>query len=395
MRIGSNSRIMQQNNRAIVLKIISGCDSQGGLSRKEIAVQTGLSSATVTNITGDLMSEGYIIEAGEGKSSVGRKPIQLKLNRDKHSIIGVELSANFIICTICDFGGNIITKGSMKHSGGIPVKETIDRVWSLAKKLLSDKKLSQNNVLGIGLMTSGPHDREEGALLNPPNFTGEGWLHAPVRKLLEEKSGLPVLLDRDSVGCVLAEVSSENTDLNQIMFAVMVNSVGIGGGITVGGEVLYGNDDSAAEIGHVTVIQDGPLCGCGDKGCLEAVSSGEAIAKALTEQTGKTVTIEELISLYRSEDIKAVNAVENGAKYLGMAISNIIKCVNPQILVLGGEFISLFPEYYDLAYGYAMKRRYITIGGGTQVNPFTYGEIQCAMGGVQLVLNNFYSDLVN
>ncbi len=387
---------MQRSNLAAVLRLIY---ENADISRKEIAARTGLTPATVTNIVSHLMRYDYLTqettEGGpqEGTAAPGRRPIALRINRARHSIAGIELSADSIAAVVTDFCGGVLARGQIGNDSGNTPRRACSLAWELTRRLLREAGRTPQSLLGIGLMSSGPYDRETGVLFDPPNFHGDAWKKAPVCALLEECSGVPVYFDRDSVGCALAELGDGAAGEGKTLFAVMVNTVGIGGGLLIGSEVHYGLSNSAAEIGHLTVVPDGPQCGCGDRGCLEAVSSGEAIARALSRREGGEVSVARLIERYRAGEEAAVEAVRYGARCLGLAIGNIIKCVGPDCVVLGGRFISMLPEYYELARDCASGRRYIKGSSAVQILPFTHGEIQSAMGGVRLVLNNFFKSL--
>lgn len=382
----SNSKTMHRANLSVVLRSI--LDS-GGISRRDIAAQTGLTPATVTNITAQLLAQGYILETGALEAGMGRKPITLQVNPARYGIVGIELSADSITCVLADFTGAVTAQTTVANRPDNTPDQAVAIAWQAAETLLARQSVARERILGVGLMSSGPYDRGTGTLIDPPNFTGEGWLNAPVRDLLAEKSGLPVLFERDSVGCALAEAGTAPGTL----FAVMVNTVGIGGGLLVSGDIFYGRNSGAAEIGHMTVLMDGPRCGCGDRGCLEAVSSGQAIARALGEKTGRAWTAEEAVAAYRAGEPDAVETVQLAARCLGQAIGNVIKCVSPDMIAVGGRFITLFPEYYDLVRQQALSRRYIQIEGGTRILPFSHGGIQSAVGAVRLVLGDFYRSL--
>ncbi len=401
MRPSVNSKSMQKNNVSAVLRLVYDSD---GISRKEIAARIGLTPASVTNIVAHLMRYDFIVECaeaprregekeGDGAVGLGRRPIALRVNRGRYAVVGVELSADTIAAVVTDFCGTVLAHGEVENRSDNTPEQAVELAWGLAERLLDEAGADRQKVLGVGLMSSGPYDRETGTLHDPPNFHGEAWKNAPIRALLEARSKYPVFFDRDSVGCALAELGCQPIGDEGTLFAIMVNTVGIGGGLLIGSEVHYGLHNSAAEIGHLTVVPDGPLCGCGDRGCLEAVSSGAAIARALSEREGAPVSVTALIRRYRAGDAAAVEAVRFGAKCLGVAIGNIIKCVGPDCIALGGRFIAAFPEYYGLVEAYARARRYIGTPTEIRIVPFTHGEIQSAVGAVRLVIQNFFKSL--
>lgn len=393
-----NNRTMQKSNLSLVLRTIFDLRH---VSRKELAEVTGLTPSTVTNIVNRLLEEGYIIETGEGESDCGRKPIILEINEDKAWIVGVELSADRIIGIITGFSGEVRHRAMHKLMHGSPVEATVDTLCDLVRRLMDLSGATRESVLGIGIMSAGPYDRERGVMINSPNFKWRG--EVPIRTLICDRLGIPVFFDRDSVGCAMAELDSESCHTFSSIQAVMVNTIGIGGGLIIDGEVYYGLNNCAAEIGHITVLPGGPLCGCGDAGCLEAVSTGDAILRDVRERVsaGETsslrrnsdISMEDMIAAFRTGDPLCVDAVERAAGYLALVIDNIIKTVSPECVVLGGSFMELLPEYYTLVTERAGNRLYDPTFQPTQLFPFSYREIQSAMGAVKLVLTEFFLSL--
>lgn len=395
-----NNRTMQKSNMSLVLKAIF--DSHG-ISRKALAEETGLTPSTVTNIANRLLEEGYIVEMGAGESDVGRKPIILEINRDKAYIVGVELSADQLIGVITGFGGEIRFTAAQKRDQAANAQATLNELCGLARRLMDMAGAARERVLGVGVMSAGPYEREQGVMVNSPNFGWKG--RVPVRDFVCETLGVPTYFDRDSVGCAMAETDSERCRDYSVIFAVMVNTIGIGGGLMIDGEVFYGTDNAAAEIGHLTVEPGGPFCGCGDSGCLEAISSGNGILREIRRRIAQgepsmlagipNLTVEDVVRAYRQEDALCMRTVAHAADCLVMAIDNVIKTISPGCVVLGGSFMALLPEYFGLVVSRAGRRVYEPVFKPTPIFPFSYGEVQSAMGGVRLVQKAFFEALNN
>lgn len=291
---------------------------------------------------------------------------------------------------------------TVKNRNGDSAESAVEAVSSLVDSLLAETDSGKEHLLGVGVMSAGPYDRTKGIMIDPPNF--KGWHVVPIKSLLERKLGVPVHFDRDAVGCVIAEYNSGQCREFRDIFAVLVNTIGIGGGAIVDGEVYYGLNNSASEIGHMTVEIDGPLCGCGDRGCLEAVASGDAIVRDVKRRISEgepcaisvpqeCITAEDVVRAYREGDALCRGIVRRSARYLGVAIGNIIKTVSPECIVAGGSLITLFPEYYDLINEYVWSRNYVDLAGTTKLMKFCYGEIQSAVGAVKLVKRKLFESL--
>lgn len=391
-----NNKTMQRSNLALTLRTIY---EQDGISRRDVAAQTGLTPSTVTNIVSRLMEDGLVREQQEEWAEgapVGRRPIRLSICKARYAIVGVELSADRITVVVTDFAGAPLRQAHIQNSGSNSPAVAVEKIKALVFRLISEAALSREQVLGVGLMSSGPYDPETGRMFDPPNF--DGWHDVPIRQMLEEALELPVCFDRDSVGCAL-EAQADAT-VQGTLFALMVNTIGIGGALVIDGEVYYGLDNCAAEIGCMTVIPDGPLCRCGDRGCLEAVSSADALlayirmriaqgAENPFDTDAETADAAALAKAYRNARPLAVEAVTRGASYLGLAIGNVIKVASPDVIALGGSFLVILPEYYDLILKAATARRQAQ----PKFIPFQHGSIQCALGGVRLVMLHYFKAL--
>lgn len=391
-----NNRIMQRSNLARVLRTIY---ESGGISRRDVAIRTGLTPSSVTNIVSRLLDEKLVresVQTCEEGLAVGRPPIRLEIANDHYAVIGVELSADRITAVVTDFIGTPLAVGNDDNSGANPPEVATRKIHDLVLRLLKEARVDRECVLGLGLMSSGPYDPETGHMFNPTNF--DNWLDVPIRALVEASLGFPVSFDRDSVGCALEAQINESDEGS--LFAVMVNTIGIGGALVINGEVYYGLHNCAAEIGCMTVIPDGPLCRCGDRGCLEAVSSADALLGYIRQRVAEgtedpfdgccgTADAEQLAAAYRAGKPLAVEAVERGAKYLGIAIDNVIKIACPDVVAIGGSFLTALPEYYSLIVTQARARRQAE----PRFIPFAHGPIQCALGGVRLVIMNYFKAL--
>jgi len=267
-----------------------------------------------------------------------------------------------------DLGGTKILSGIFKHSlecvgtakvstksqrGVEAVVERIDRV---VRDAVDEADLTLKQVAGIGIGAPGAVDFGSGTVIFAPNM--EGWKDVPLKKDLEKLLGVPVFVENDcniaTLGVYVAELKSKPRS----MVGIFVGT-GIGGGIVINGELYSGFNHTAGEIGHMVVDVDGARCGCGNKGCFEALASRTAIfqqIKAGIKDGQKTMLTEMLgddLSDLRSGDLrKAIRrgdkfvdrVVESSAEYIGIATANLINLLNPEVVVLGGGVIEALSD---------------------------------------------------
>ncbi len=206
---------------------------------------------------------------------------------------------------------------------------------------------ARGRLISVGVGCGGPLDRGRGLILSPPNLPG--WDQFPIVGILEEAFKVPVLLDNDANAAALGEYKyGAGRGFKNIVYITI--STGIGGGIIIGGEIVHGVGDGAGEVGHITVREDDPVCGCGARGCMEAICSGTSIARrareklsngrqsSLTEMVANTydVTAHTVVEAARKGDALACEIWNETIHYLAIGINNIIATLAPEAVILGG-----------------------------------------------------------
>jgi len=252
-----------------------------------------------------------------------------------------------------DIGGTKIACGRFREDGFLEEKIVFFTKPERGYKEIVDEiiftllKLKTKDVVAIGVGTAGPLDRIKGIVYSPPNLPG--WDGVPLKEDLESSLGLPLFMDNDANAACLGEfLFGAGKGVDNLVYITV--STGIGGGIIINGKLLHGMRDSAGEIGHQTILPDGPLCNCGNRGCLEALASGTAIAKRAKEailRDEKTILKEyaekeELSAKSVREamlkgDSVAIRIWNEAMEYLGIGISNIITILSPERVIIGGS----------------------------------------------------------
>ena len=312
MSKANNSILMKEQNRAHVLRLIR----QNPVSRAELARQTGLTRAAVSIIVDKLIEEKLIYEGEEVKSSLGRHPVLLNLNTDAFYAYGVDLTRDGYYLTLCNFKGEIVKK---IFSGFLESDEaTVD---AIVKILENYEKAS-----GIGVSAPGPLDSEEGIILEPPRF--EHFKNFNIKRALEEKLKIPVFLEKDTNALALTEKNLTQKD----NFLYLLADHGLGGALIKDGALFKGARGAGCEIGHVTLNVNGEKCSCGNNGCACLYASVQvAVRKA-----GKSTFGEVCDSAFNGER-RAVEALEEQAKFLGHALVTFVNLFEPERIILGGE----------------------------------------------------------
>ncbi len=267
-----------------------------------------------------------------------------------------------------DMGGTKILAGVFKHSlecvgssklstkSQRGVEAVIERVARCVRDAVDEADLSLKQVAGVGIGAHGAVDSIEGRVIFAPNL--EGWKDVPLKKALEKHLGVPVFVENDCNIAVLGVHVAELKAKPRNLIGIFVGT-GIGGGLILNGDLYGGYNHTAGEIGHMVLDISGPKCGCGNKGCFEALASRTAIfqqIKAGVKDGQKTLLTEMLgadLSDLRSGDLrKAIRrgdkfvdkVVESAAEYIGIGIANLVNIFSPEVVVLGGGVLEALAD---------------------------------------------------
>ncbi|EIW17111.1 MULTISPECIES: ROK family protein [Pelosinus] len=339
----ANSFKLGSSNDALTLNVIR---RQGPISRVEISKMTGLTPPTVTNITTKLLELGLIAEDRIGESSGGRRPLLLKINSLLATVIIVYIRSEKMIGYVI----NPEFQCQLEDSRNIKGKKE-DEILRMLLDIISDcRKRAVVPVLAVGVVVRGPVRRKDGIAVFVPNI---GWRNTPLKGIIEEHIGLPAFIENDVKALSNGEYYYGSVKDAESMILLKV-SHGIGGGIIFNGSLYRGVNDSAGEVGHTTIDVAGPICSCGNYGCLEALASEnalvDAVAKAIKE--GQSSIIYDMVKgelkdlapevIYKAADAGdelAIRMLGQVARYLGIGIANLVNTFNPEILIIGGGIV--------------------------------------------------------
>jgi len=225
----------------------------------------------------------------------------------------------------------------------ISTQHPTESAWDRLVRLVASVWPDDGQVNCIGVAAPGPTDPFQGVLFEAPNIPA--WVNVPLASLLQERFGVPVTMGNDANLAALGEWKYGAGKGHHHLVYLTV-STGIGSGIIVDDRLLLGTRGLAAELGHITVLPDGPMCGCGQKGHLEALASGPSIARWVTEQitdgvpsslSRLTVVTTKLVAeAAKSGDILALQAINRAGTFVGQALADVLHIFNPTIVIIGG-----------------------------------------------------------
>lgn len=330
-------RQTKDHNSRLVLKTIYG---GGEISRADVARLTGLTRPTVSTIVADLLDSDLVVETGQGPSAGGKRPTLLAINGEGRHLVAIDLSGSEFRAARLNLKGEIEARAT-RPAAGLRGEGVLNSVYELIEAILPP----MSSLLGIGVATPGLVDPNNGIVLRAVNL---GWVNLPLRDLLETRFGRPVHIANDGHMAALAEFSYGAPLDSDNLIAIRVGR-GIGAGIILNGRPFYGDGFGAGEIGHVVVKTGGDLCTCGNRGCLETISSVRAIlnsaaaadrAQSILAGTASP-TWEQFRAAVAAHDPVAVEIAVEAGRYLGAAAAHLVGAYNIQTIVLAGRIADL------------------------------------------------------
>ncbi len=274
------------------------------------------------------------------------------------NVIGVDMGGTKILSAVVNESGNILATAKIPTQAKDDTSIVIDRIADSIKEAFQKSGVAVDTIQAIGIGAPGPLDPQTGVVIFAPNL---GWKNVALKTELEERLDIPTFVDNDVNIGTLGEHTYGAGKGIQNLVGIFVGT-GIGGGIILNGELFHGASKTAGEIGHIIVKADGPKCGCGTRGCLEALASRTAMTKAfqkailnkgkksiltkLTDGDLDLIRSGTLAKALRSKDKLTVKVFKQTTKYLGVGIGSIVNFLNPDMIVLGGGVVEALDDKF-------------------------------------------------
>lgn len=337
---------MARMNKRMVLESIR---ESGSINKAEIARQTDLSIPTVMKITDDLVGTGLVRSRGKQESVSGKRPEMFEFAQDAFYSVGVDVGPTKLIAVVMDFGGHILARRQAPTGALIPAKGVVQRIAGLIHQVVEESGVPSERLLGVGLGVPGILDTEAGRVLFSPNFH---WENVEIARPLEQLmgGGLYIKMENSNRALALGE-QFFGAGAGHEYFICVNLGYGIGSAVIENGAFYTGSSGTSGEVGHITVEKDGPLCTCGNSGCLEAVASGRAIAQqaknlisggvptSILDLAGGNIEEIEAKTVFeaaRRGDPAARELVRKAGEYIGIGLANYINLLDPEKIILAG-----------------------------------------------------------
>ncbi len=313
---------------------------------------------------------------------------------DRTLYIGIDLGGTSMRAAVGRSDGTLLATHKAPTPGAEGLDSVVEGIVATARRACDQAGFHLEAAARWGVAAPGPVDRHDGSIYDPPNLPG--WRTVPLRALLEERTGKPVAVGNDANLAAVAEWRhGAGMGSNDMVYLTV--STGVGGGVIAGGRLLVGRRGAAGELGHMTVEVDGPPCGCGNRGDLEALTSGTAIARMARDELardarvdttlrvyGDRVTAIDVVAAARSGDALATAIMVRAATALGAGVVNIVNIFNPEVVVIGGGVAQagalLFDPVRAAVATHAMRLPAMDV----RVEPAHFGDNAGLIGAVSL-----------
>lgn len=382
-----NRQLIRALNRSAVLNTVK---SRGPIGRAEIARRTGLSPATVSSLTADLIERQLILETEPGESSGGRRPILLEINPGGGYVVGIKLTESHIIAALINLEAQVLDRRTDDLPGTAPA-QVVSSIATSVAQLLETAGLQHGQLLGVGVGLAGVVDAEAGVSRQQPFLN---WRDVPLGKMLSETLNTLVHIDNDVNALTLAErLYGRGQGIDDFLTVTVGRGVGLG--IVIGGQLFRGARGGGGEFGHLVVDVNGPACECGKRGCLEAYIGESGLLRQADQfaQAGEMPpvdSVDQLLALAMDGHLQAAQLFERSGRSLGQGIANLVNLFNPARILISGEGVR-YGELFFSAMRQALEANTMpALLGDTEVRIDPWGDDAWAVGAASLVLRDLF-----
>ncbi|MCZ0981671.1 ROK family transcriptional regulator [Streptomyces diastatochromogenes] len=319
-------------HRANLERVVRAVRMAGSLTQAEIARTTGLSAATVSNIVREL-KDGGTVEVTP-TSAGGRRARSVSLSGDAGIVIGVDFGHTHLRVAVGNLAHQVLAEEAEPLDVDASSAEGFDRAEQLVKRLIRATGIGPDKVIGVGLGVPGPIDVSSGTLGSTSILPG--WSGINPADELSGRLGVPVHVDNDAnLGALGELVWGSGRGVKDLAYIKVAS--GVGAGLVIDGRVYRGPGGTAGEIGHITLDESGPVCRCGNRGCLETFTAARYVLPLLQPSHGPDLTMERVVQLAREGDPGCRRVVADVGRHIGSGIANLCNLLNPSRVVLGGD----------------------------------------------------------
>jgi predicted NBD/HSP70 family sugar kinase len=365
---------------------------------------TGLTPATITNITSELIEKGVVAEIGRGaadpESQSRKHRVLLDLKPDGAFAVGIHLGVRTVVIGVGDLRGSLLRRVSFPVQRGEDPGGVLRSIAGLVTSLLEEGGIDRQKLIGVGVSCAGSVHSQTGVL---KSMHHHDWHDVPVASFLQNALQLPVAVESHRNAMAVAEsVFGQAQKVDN--FVVVHVGTTVVSGVVVDHRVYFGDNDASGQIAHLAVEPEGQFCSCGQRGCLDTVASEAAILRQaitaaerspnsllrqISAREGMRFGAEGVYKAAQEGDEAAKRIVREAATYLGIAIGQMIRILSPKLVIVAGPILQTGDLFMLPLKDHALSDATRWLGVSTQVVPTTFGADLLPVGALSLALLKF------
>lgn len=387
--MGRRADTLRRGNLSRVLRLLH---TDGTATRAALTAATGLNRSTIADLVRELAERGLVAE-GEplATGAPGRPSPTVTVRTDRVFVLALDVKVDSVAASAMTLGGTRLhTERRERPRTRTGVDATLDDLAELARDV-SDPLPRRQQLVGVGASITGLVRRQDGSVEIAPNL---GWRDVPLAELLRERLGrqVPVEVSNDGDAGALAErLHGAARGVDHLVY--ISGEVGVGGGIIVDGRPVAGTVGYAGEIGHLPVDADGPVCGCGGRGCWETLVGERALLRSAGRSPDAGLAeVVDVLAAAQAGEAAAVQALEELATWLGIGLAALVNVFNPQRVVLGGLHARLPASVLATAQEVLRSRSLVGARSSVDVVPAALGVDSSLVGAGEEALRNLLHD---
>ncbi len=389
--ISANSKVVRNINRGNILHCIR---ERQPISRAEIARVTRLNKTTVSSIVAGLVKDNLLTESVQRNSNIGRNPIGLQLRKGHNYFGAISIDSGTTRVAVVDVDGTIRQTDKMT-TRDCPANEFIEESIARLNGLRSAHGLGQFK--GVGVSIAGIVDPAQRQVVFAPNL---GWYNVPVGEILSRHfpDNCVMAVENDANSAALAEMWFGRQGVRLSNFIFLSVGRGIGAGIVIERRILNGESYFAGEFGHMMLVDNGERCTCGNYGCWEAYASDRATVRRYSQarglgNAGRSLTIDDVIAAARAGEAEAVQELKATGSWLGVGIANMVKAVDPAIIIVGGHITRIWEMIAPDVIASAHRRSFTGDGRGPAIVATSLMKRPSLLGAAALAMSKSFGEV--
>jgi predicted NBD/HSP70 family sugar kinase len=323
---------LRDRNRERVVAVLR---ERGRISQADIARVTGLSRTTIHTLVSELKDSGLVheVEVSLPDARGGRPAMQLMLQGSSLAVVGIDFGHSHVQVAVADIAHNVLAERRTDLDVNHQAVVALDTAAAMVGEVLAEAGVERKSVLGAGIGIPGPVDRARGTAGSASILPG--WTGLRIASEMRNRLAMPVEIENDANLGALAELTW-GAGRDCLNFAYIKVATGIGAGLVIDGGLRRGASGTAGEIGHTTLDEAGPLCYCGNRGCLETVASGPAIIQLVGLIDNEVPSLAHIVELAVAGDLRCRRAISDAGHEIGVAVAGLCNLINPERVIVGG-----------------------------------------------------------